>query len=105
MNFIISMSDRERLAACKALKSAEREYVKCATRLTDFVNFFEEDNLKRIDEWGSHSANPNQMKTYRFQEGFRRVVVFRGLGEEAKMFSDTVLWQPFARQLPGASAA
>jgi len=48
---------------------------------------------------GTHKTNPHQLKISRFRKGHRQVMVFRGLGEEVRIFIDLVLWQPFERHL------
>ncbi|MDR4305945.1 hypothetical protein IHQ68_04810 [Chelatococcus sambhunathii] len=92
LDFILSLDDKGREMAVGFIREAERTFEKALAAIKDFRNFFEADNLKRIDAWGAHedAFNPVKIEDRRFLG--KREVYITGSGSAALLTPDPVLW-------------
>ena len=77
IDFIARMTDAERRATLASLQLADKNFERFVARARDCLSFFADDNIERLNKFGTHPLNSQQFSMTLEMTGKRRFVRFK----------------------------
>lgn len=99
IDYITSLSDKERAATVRALKKAERDFTALLDRLSELKFFFGDRNLQTVNAWAGHtySAFTFEMAVGSAQSDGRRRIEAKGGGRYFHHLIGPAVWENHKR--------
>ena len=106
IEFIAGMSAENRKAAVAILQLADTYYDKFVRRIRDFIEFFSDMSVARLNAFGTHRLNPQSFSTVASNGKTTRVIKLNSTGEDCtpiinkKIFSFDFSWKmiPYSKK-------
>jgi hypothetical protein len=88
LNYVTALDPQTRRAATIKIRDAGTDYLKFQKRIADFCDFFTPENIRLLNLWASHPANPDRFEA-RLNEN---KCTFRRRGEYWSILLEPILW-------------